>query len=131
GQVISMGGDEALEDKKIREFFLEALDDKFWRIRQLVAQRFNDYDGEDFLVVEKALENAISNDPSSNVRADALLSVRNFQNPLHLDLARKAMTDTSYSVRAAALEILLANGAPDSDSLVAAYEHVNDGQFFG
>lgn len=125
------GSEEPLNDKKIRNLYSKALTDKFWRIRQMAVQRFNDYDGEDFLQIEKALEKAITEDPASNVRADALLSVRNFQNPFHVELAGKAMRDTSYSVRAAALEILLANQVPETDSLVAAYEHVNDGQLFG
>lgn len=125
------GDEEPLENKKIRELLLKAVDDRFWRIRQMAVQRFNDYDGDDFLQIEKALEKAITEDPASNVRADALLSVRNFQNPFHVELARKAMQDTSYSVRAAALEILLMNNVPEADSLVAAYEHVNDGQIFG
>lgn len=125
------GAEEPLNDKKIRELYFKALADKFWRIRQMAVQRFNDYDGEDFLQVEKALEKAITEDPASNVRADALLSIRNFQNPFHVELAGKAMRDTSYSVRAAALEILLANQVPEADSLVAVYEHVKDGQLFG
>lgn len=129
--VMYMGGEEPLADKKTRDLVFKALSDKFWRIRQMAVQRFNDYDGDDFLQVEKALEKAITGDVSSNVRADALLSVRNFQNPAHVQLAREAMADTSYSVRAAALEILLANQAPETDSLVAAYENVNDGQIFG
>lgn len=131
GLALSMGGEEPLEDKRIRELLIEALGDTFWRVRQLAVQRFNDYDGEDFLRIEKVLEKSIAEDPSSNVRAEALLAVRNFQNPAHLELARKAMTDTSYSVRAAALEILLAQEVPESDSLVAVYEHVNDGPLFG
>ncbi|MCD8539575.1 MAG: HEAT repeat domain-containing protein, partial [Leadbetterella sp.] len=81
-------------DKKLRELIFKALDDPYWRVRQMAVQRLNDYDGEDFLRVEKALENAIREDSASNVRADALLSVRNFQNPYHVELARKAMTDT-------------------------------------
>lgn len=125
------GNEEPLTDKKIRELLLNAMNDKYWRVRQVAVQRFNDYDGEDFLRVEKALEKAITSDPVSNVRADALLSVRNFQNPYHVELARKAMKDTSYSVRAAALEILLASQVQEADSLVAAYEHVSDGQLFG
>lgn len=125
------GLEEPLTDSKIRDMLSGALDDSFWRIRQMAVQRFNDYDGEDFLRIEKALEKAITTDQASNVRADALLSVRNFQNPFHVELARQAMKDTSYSVRAAALEILLANEVPEADSLVAIYEQVNDGQLFG
>lgn len=125
------GGEEPLKDKKIRELFLKAMDDKFWRVRQMAVQRFNDYDGDDFLEVEKRLEKAIEKDPATNVRADALLSVRNFQNPLHVEMARKAMTDTSYAVRAAALEILLAGRVPEADSLVTAYRDVHDSQIFG
>ncbi len=125
------GEERPLQNPKLRDLTLKATEDKFWRIRQLAVQKFNDYDGDDFLKVEKALENRIKNDLSSNVRTDALLAVRTFQNPYHVELAKKSLRDTSYAVRAAALEILLGNQVPESDSLVAVYENVNDSQIFG
>lgn len=120
-----------LQNKELRDLVIRATKDKFWRIRQLAVQKLFDYDGDDFLKVEKTLEKVIQEDVNSNVRADALLAVKDFQNPFHIELARKAMTDSSYSVRASALEILLSNNVPESDSLVAVYENINDNQVFG
>jgi aminopeptidase N len=128
---LAMSGLEApLQDEKYRDLVLKAMNDKFWRIRQMAVQLFMDYDGDNFFDVEKALEGRIKNDESSNVRADALLSVKTFQNPYHTELALKSMTDTSYAVRAAALEILLVNQVPQADSLVTIYQDVNDSNIF-
>jgi aminopeptidase N len=131
GMEMAMSDQEAPhKDKKYRSLLLKAMKDDFWRIRQMAVQQFMDYDGEDFFEVEKALEHSIKADASSNVRADALLSVKTFQNPYHVELALNSMRDTSYAVRAAALEILLLNQVPQSDSLVAIYQHVNDSNIF-
>lgn len=129
--LILSGEDEPMKDAKLRDLIFEATKDKFWRIRQLAVQRFFDYDGDDFLKVEKRLEEIIKTDPASNVRADAILSVKNFLNPSHIDLARTALKDTSYAVQAAALEYLFQQNVPDADSLALAYENVQDGAIFG
>lgn len=123
--------EEPLRNDEVRALFRSGLKDPFWRIRQLAVSRFSDYDGTDFLEIEKELEEKMKADPSSNVRAEAFLSVKNFLNPRHLEQARIALADTSYGVRAAALEMLLTADGPDADSLARAHKNVNDSPIFG
>ena len=120
-----------LESEEIRKVYMRALNDPFWRIRQVAVNAFNDYDGDDFLAIEKVLEDKMQNDASSNVRAEAFLSVRNFQNPKHLEMARAALKDTSYAVQASALELLFNADVEDGMEIAKAYENVHDGGIFG
>jgi aminopeptidase N len=119
-----------LKNKEIRGLYIKALKDTFWKIRDWAVHKFMDYDGDDFLIIEKALQNIIKNDPKSNVRADALLAVKNFLNPQNDILFRNALTDTSNLVKSAALEALFVNKVPDADVLVEKYKDINDFNIF-
>jgi aminopeptidase N len=123
--------EEPMANAEVRALLRKGLKDPFWRIRQLAVSRFSDYDGPDFLEIERELEEKMKGDSSSNVRAEAFLSVKNFLNPRHLEIARVALGDTSYGVRAAALEMLLSSEVADGDSLAKAFENTNDGPIFG
>jgi aminopeptidase N len=117
---------KTLQNPQVRALVRMALHDKFWRIRQIATQKFFDYDGEDFLSIERELQGLIANDPKSAVRADAILAIKNFLNPQNNILFRKALTDSSYLVNAAALEALLINNVADIDSLMAQFSDVED-----
>jgi aminopeptidase N len=58
-------GENPLQKKVIRDLTVEALKDSFWKIRQTAVQKLFDYDGEDFLKVEKALQNSFERLSSS------------------------------------------------------------------
>ncbi|MFT6880402.1 MAG: aminopeptidase N [Arcticibacterium sp.] len=113
-----------------RLLVLAALEDKFWRIRELATHKFFNYDGVDFLKVEKALQSLIRIDEKSQVRAAGILAMKNFLNPQNDLLFRKALSDTSVSVKAAALEAILINDPPDGDSLTAFYSKNKDAKIF-
>ena len=109
-------------DKAIRKLLIDATKDKFWRIRQFAVQKFFDYDGEDFLEVERALQYCIQNDERSYVRADAILAVKGFQNAQNDKLFRAALNDSSYTVQAAAIEAILASRPPDAVALALKFD---------
>jgi aminopeptidase N len=123
-------GVNPIQDTEVRNVFLAALKDPFWRIRQYAVQKFFDYDGDDFLKIEKSLQQIIKNDPKSNVRADGILAVKNFLNPQNELLFREALKDTSYLVRAAGLEALFANNVADAKDLAAKFENIEDINIF-
>lgn len=109
-------------DKDIRKLLIDATKDKFWRIRQLAVQKLYDYDGDDFLDVERALQSRVQTDDRSYVRADAILAMKGFQNSQNDKLFRQALNDTSYTVQAAALEAILASRPTDAAELAKKYE---------
>lgn len=119
-----------LNDSKTRNLALDALTDSFWRNRELAALKFMDYDGDDFLKVESVLQSAIRTDDAPQVRAAGILAMKNFLNPQNDLLFRNALNDTSYTVRAAALEAILINNPPDADELVAKMKNIEDAQIF-
>ena len=109
-------------DSKIRQLLINATKDKFWRIRQFAIQKFFDYDGEDFLEVEKALQYRVIHDERSYVRADAILAMKGFQNTQNDKLFRNALNDSSYTVQAAAIEALLVSKPSDAIDLVLKFD---------
>ncbi len=121
---------EPLANKSVRDLVIEATKDSFWGLRDLAVQRLFDYDGEDFLEVEKALQSVIKTDKNANVRANAILAMKNFLNPQNDILFRNALQDTAYAVRGAALEALLVNNPPDAAALVKAFEATEDVHIF-
>lgn len=119
-----------LLDVKVRNAYFDALKDVNWRIRLKAVQQFFDYDGDDFLKIEKALQQIISSDPRSNVRAEAILASKNFLNPQNDILFRNALSDTSFAVRGAALDALVANNVTDLPDIIKKYENVDDINIF-
>jgi aminopeptidase N len=117
-------------DTKKRKLALSALNDKFWKIRESAVYKFLDYDGDDFLKVERELQSIIRIDKKSQVRSAAILSMKNFLNPQNDLLFRNALKDTSNVVRAAALEAILINQPADADSLANVFSQINDVNFF-
>ena len=119
-----------LQVKAIRELTIEALKDNFWKIRQTAVQKLFDYDGEDFLKVEKALQNLIRIETKSNVKADAILAMKNFLNPQNDLLFRAALDDSSNLVKAAGLEALFSNKVEDSAVLAERFASSFDNSIF-
>ena len=123
-------GNSPLKNKKVRDLVLLALKDKYWRIRQLAVQKLFDYDGDEFLEIEKALQHLIKNEQKSNVKADAILAMKNFLNPQNDLLFRESLKDSSYLVKAAALEALFTNKVADGAELAEKYSKIDDNGIF-
>ncbi|SOE20002.1 aminopeptidase N [Spirosomataceae bacterium TFI 002] len=117
--------------KPIRDLVLAATEDPFWGLRDKAVQKFFDYDGEDFLKVERQLQSVIRTDKRSQVRASAILAMKNFLNAQNDLIFRNSLNDSTYIVQAAALEGILMNNPPDAESLVAKYRNINDVHIFG
>ena len=81
-----------------------------------------DYDGDDFLEVEKALQYRVIHDERSYVRADAILAMKGFQNSQNDKLFRDALKDSSYTVQAAAIEALLASRPSDAVDIALKFD---------
>jgi aminopeptidase N len=109
-------------DKDIRKLLIAATKDNFWRVRQFAVQKFFDYDGDDFMEVEHALQYRILHDERSYVRADAILAVKGFQNSQNDKLFREALNDSSYTVQAAAIEAILASRPADAVELALKFD---------
>ena len=116
-------------EKKIRDLLISATKDKFWRVRQFAVQKLFDYNADDFLEVERALQQRVS-DERSYVRADAILAMKGFQNAQNDKLFRTALTDSSYTVQAAAIEALLASRPSDAVELALKFDSSTNPNIF-
>ena len=91
-------------------------------VRQTAVQTLFDYDGEEFLKVEKALQQVIRFDPHALVRADGILAVKNFLNAQNEVLFRAALKDSAWVVQGAALEAILMNVPTDAIELINQFK---------
>ena len=123
-------GENPLQNKVIRDLTVDALKDSFWKIRQTAVQKLFDYDGEEFLKIEKALQNLIKMETKSVVKADGILAMKNFLNPQNDLLFRAALDDSSNLVKGAALEALFTNKVADAADLAAKFSSSFDNSIF-
>ncbi len=109
---------DALKDPAFVQVLTKALDDPFWRIRQLAIGRLVNYGGSSLGVVEPLVRNRATRDPKSAVRAEALSTLASFRNPANSPVFKVALTDSSYTVVAVALENYLKGKPADASAIV-------------
>lgn len=112
-----------MTDSVARSIMMLGLTDKFWRIRQVAAGNFTDYDGPQFVEIELMLQKLIRFDPVPAVRAEALIALSSFNDDENVDLYRAALQDTSDRVAAEALEAYLITKPDDAAAIAARFEH--------
>lgn len=111
-----------MTDSVARSIMMLGLTDKFWRIRQVAAGNFTDYDGPQFVEIELMLQKLIKQDPSPAVRAEALIALSSFNDDENVELYRAALQDTSDRVAAEALEAYLITKPDDAGTIAARFE---------
>jgi aminopeptidase N len=72
----------------------------------------------------------IRNETKSNVKADAILAMKNFLNPQNDLLFRAALNDSSNLVKSAALEALFTNKVADAAELAEKFSSSYDNAIF-
>lgn len=114
---------KSLSDANVRKMMLDAMNDKFWKIRQTAIAGFNEYAGEQADELKEKLKTLTLHDPRSFVRAEALGTLSTLPNGEdYTELYRKAMEDRSYTVAATALFTYLATDPADAATQVAKFE---------
>ena len=114
---------QATPDVAVQRMMTDALNDKFWKIRQMAAGSFYQYSGDQLAAVAQKLTAMATQDPRSFVRAEALGTLATLPGgEAHVDLYRKALDDRSYTVAATALFIYLSTNPADAAAQVARFE---------
>ncbi|WP_373511470.1 M1 family aminopeptidase [Persicitalea sp.] len=111
-----------LNDPEIRELMLAAMDDPFWKIRQVAVANFSAYDGAEFAEAERLLQSHARTDPNSLVRTEAILSLASFGDDANMPLFREALNDTSYLVVSVALDAFLMRKPEDAADIARRFE---------
>lgn len=105
-------------DSTVRHVMMSAMNDKFWKIRQLAISNFSEYDGLQFNEVERIIQSKARVDAHPRVRMEAVITLGSFGDNSNDPLFREALNDSSYQVVSAALDAYLI-GKPDDAADVA------------
>lgn len=108
---------DPLGDTAVAQTLIRALNDPFWRIRQLAASRLANYNGAALGTIETTIRERATRDPKSAVRAEALNTLATFRNPANSVVFKAALADSSYAVVAVALENYLKNKPADATAV--------------
>lgn len=111
-----------LIDSTVRHTMMAAMSDPFWKIRQMAVANFTQYDGLEFVQIERLLQSRAKVDPHSQVRAEAILTLASFADNANDLLFREALNDTSYFVVSVALDAYLIGKPSDAKEVAARFE---------
>lgn len=111
------------QDSVARAVMMRALNDPFWRIRQVAASNFTDFDGPQFVEIELALQKLVKTDPKPAVRAEALIALSSFGDDDNIEIYRQALRDTSELVASQALDAYLITKPEDAGVIAARFEN--------
>lgn len=112
-----------MTDSVARSIMMLALTDNFWKIRQVAAGNFTDYDGPQFVEIELMLQKIIRQDPSPMVRSEAVIALSSFNDDENVALYRLALQDTSDLVASQALEAYLITKPEDAGAIATRFEN--------
>lgn len=116
-----------LIDSTVRHMMMDAMQDKFWKIRQVAVGNFAEYDGQEFAEVERIVQSKARNDERSLVRQEGINTLASYADNVNDPLFREALNDTSYAVVSSALDSYLLSKPGDANEIAARFENVPNG----
>jgi len=117
-----------LRDVTVRNMMVSAMSDPFWKIRQLAVANFADYEGPEFAEIERSIQKLARADKRSAVRQEALNTLASYAGGASERIFREALSDSSYTVVAVALDAYLAGKPEDAASVVSRFENAPNGE---
>lgn len=117
-----------LADTTAKNTLVKAMNDPFWKLRQMAISNFTEYDGPGFPEIEKIIQSRARLDPHPQVRSEAIITLASFGDNNNDPIFREALSDSSYQVVSVALEKYLMNQPNDAKDVALEFENsVNDG----
>jgi aminopeptidase N len=110
-------------DSTVRHLLMQAMSDKFWKIRQLAVSNFAEYDGLQFNEVERIIQSKARVDAHPRVRMEAVITLGSFGDNSNDPLFREALNDSSYQVVSAALDAYLIGKPDDANDIANRFEN--------
>lgn len=115
--------EKKLDDPAISKMILDAMDDKFWKVRQLAVAAFGEFKGERPAPLKDKLMSLATKDKRSYVRAESMgVLATSAERDQYLELYRKGIEDPSYTVVATALYAYLATKPTDAATQLSRFE---------
>ena len=118
-----IGLENQLADSTVRHLMMDAMSDKFWKIRQLAVSNFSEYDGLEFNDVERIVQSKARVDAHPRVRMEAVITLGSFGDNSNDPLFREALNDSSYQVISAALDAYLIGKPDDAADIAKRFEN--------
>lgn len=112
-----------LADSTVRHLMMQAMNDRFWKIRQVAISNFSEYDGQEFNSVERIIQSKARVDAHSRVRTEAIITLGSFGDNSNDPLFREALNDTSYLVVSAAIDSYLIGKPDDAADVATRFEN--------
>ena len=112
-----------LADSTVRHLMMQAMNDRFWKVRQVALSNFSEYDGQEFNSVERIIQSKARVDANSRVRTEAIITLGSFGDNSNDPLFREALNDTSYLVVSAALDSYLIGKPDDAADVATRFEN--------
>ncbi len=125
--IVGLEDKASLLDSTQRRMMIDAMNDPFWKIRQVAVSNFGEYDGKQFADIEAIIQNKARNDPKSIVRSEAITTLSSFGDNANDPLFREALNDSSYAVVSVALDAYLMSKPGDAGDIAARFEQVPNG----
>ncbi|MCF0073319.1 HEAT repeat domain-containing protein [Dyadobacter sp. CY261] len=113
----------ALTDTTARKILVKAMDDPFWKLRQMAISNFAEYAGEGFADIEKVIQNRAQADPHPQVRSEAIITLASFGDNNSDPIFKASLTDSSYLVASVAIEKYLMSQPNDAAEVAAQFEN--------
>jgi aminopeptidase N len=111
-----------LADTTAKNILMRAMNDPFWKLRQMAISNFAEYDGQGFAEIEKVIQSRAKLDPHPQVRAEAIITLATFGDNNNDLIFREALNDSSYQVVSIALEKYLMNQPGDAGEIARQFE---------
>jgi aminopeptidase N len=111
-----------LADTTAKNILVRAMNDPFWKLRQMAISNFAEYDGPGFAEIEKIIQSRAKIDPHPQVRAEAIITLASFGDNNNDPIFRQALSDSSYQVVSIALEKYLMNQPGDAGEIAQQFE---------
>jgi aminopeptidase N len=113
-------------DFAVSGLFRNALSDNFFAVRRTALDHLRGYRGPSANAVRGEIQRLATTDPSSAVRAQALVTLASFPNESYATTYQAALRDSSYVVEAAAIEALAKMPAVNARPQIATLENTSN-----
>lgn len=108
---------------KVRLMYINALDEPFWKFRDMAVETLASYKGADTTTVLLRLSLVAQNDKNTTVRANAIEAISRKKRPQFENIYKNGLSDSSYAVVGASLLAYLKLKPADADSTLKMFDN--------
>ncbi len=110
------------DSARVRAIFLKALDEPFWKLREIAIDNLEKHKGEDTTAILLRISLTAQNEKNTTVRALAITTIAEKLRPKFELIYKKGLKDSSYAVVGASLLAYLKLKPVDADSTLKIFD---------